>query len=93
MKWFQRYIILGLYIHVFTEMVSYNCFIIFHYYYLNIKILKIYENFQIFETFWNFMKIWNFFEFFWKFWNFEIVWKFWTLKKKNYHFEMFKIIS
>jgi hypothetical protein len=34
-----------------TEMVGYNCFIIFQYYYLNIKILKFYENFEIFKTF------------------------------------------
>ena len=30
------------------EMVGYNCFIIFQYYYLN---LKFYENFEIFEIF------------------------------------------
>ena len=39
--------------------VGYNCFIIFQYYYLNIKILKFYENWN----FWNFFKI---------FWNIEI---------------------
>ena len=38
-----RYIFLG----ILTEMVGYNCFIIFQYYYLNIKILKFYENFEI----------------------------------------------
>jgi hypothetical protein len=31
-------------------MVGYNCFIIFQYYYLNIKILKFYENFEIYEN-------------------------------------------
>ena len=39
-----------------TEMVGYNCFIIFQYYYLNIKILKFYENWN----FWNFLKIISF---------------------------------
>ena len=34
-------------------MVGYNCFIIFQYYYLHIKILKFYENWN----FWNFLKI------------------------------------
>jgi hypothetical protein len=34
-----------MYLH---EMVGYNCFIIFQYYYLN---LKFYENFEIFEIF------------------------------------------
>jgi hypothetical protein len=34
---------LGLLIHVLNQMVGYNCFIIFQYYYLNIKILKLYE--------------------------------------------------
>ena len=45
-------------------MVGYNCFIIFQYYYLNIKILKFYEN-------WNLLTIWKFedFEIFGKFWN------------------------
>ena len=38
---------------VLTEMVGYNCFIIFQYYYLNIKILKFYEN-------WNFLNFENF---------------------------------
>ena len=33
------------------ELVGYNCFIIFQYYYLNIKILKFYENFEIFDIF------------------------------------------
>jgi len=37
-------------------MVGYNCFIIFQYYYLNIKILKFYENFEIFEIL-NFLKL------------------------------------
>ena len=51
-------------------------------------ILKFYENYEIFETFWKF----HHFEFFWnsmkflkvlKFYeNFEILWKFWILKKK-----------
>ena len=38
-------------------MAGYNCFIIFQYYYLNIKILKFYENFEnviIFNFFENF---------------------------------------
>jgi hypothetical protein len=39
-------------------MVGYNCFIIFQYYYLNIKILKFYENFEIYE---NFMQYTNLF--------------------------------
>ena len=34
-----------------TEMVGYN-FIIFQYYYLNIKILKFYEYFEFFWNFW-----------------------------------------
>jgi hypothetical protein len=42
-----------------TEMVGYNCFIIFQYYHLNIKILKFYENW----TFFNFMKILSFWKF------------------------------
>ncbi|CAB9543058.1 hypothetical protein BROOK1789C_665 [Bathymodiolus brooksi thiotrophic gill symbiont] len=33
---------------VLTEMVGYNCFIIFQYYYLKIKILISYENFEFF---------------------------------------------
>ena len=37
-------------------MIGYNCFIIFQYYYLNIKILKCYENLEIFEICWNFGK-------------------------------------
>jgi hypothetical protein len=61
-------------------MVGYICFIIFQYHYLNIKILKFYENFfenfinlnffenfEIFRKFWNFLKILKFsenFEFF-----------------------------
>jgi hypothetical protein len=42
---------------------------VFQYYYLNIKILKFYENL----IFFNFLKILNFL---WNFWNFEIVLKF-----------------
>jgi hypothetical protein len=41
---------------VLTEMVGYNCFIIFQYYYLNIKILIMKT--EIFKT----LKILNFFE-------------------------------
>jgi hypothetical protein len=43
-----------------TEIFETFCFIIFQYYYLNIKILKFYEN-------WNFWKCYHF-EIFWKFW-------------------------
>jgi hypothetical protein len=32
---------------VLIEMVGYDCFIIFQYYLLNIKVLKFYENFEI----------------------------------------------
>jgi hypothetical protein len=39
-------------------MVGYNCFIIFQYYYLDIKILKFYENFEILWKFWIFFLIW-----------------------------------
>jgi hypothetical protein len=44
-----------------------NCFIIFQYYYLNIKILKFDENFEIFESFkilWQFWILRNFWYFF-----------------------------
>ena len=73
-----------------TEMVGYNCFIIFQYHYLNIKILKFHENwkfyhFEFFLKFWNFEIFWKFltlnlfifynFEIFWKFWNFLQFWK------------------
>jgi hypothetical protein len=73
---------------VLTEMVGYNCFIIFQYYYLNIKILKFYENWN----FWNFWKIWNIefflkilisyenFDFFLNFWNFEMFLNFWNIE-------------
>ena len=70
---------LGLWIHVLTEMVGYNCFIIFQYYYLNIKILKFYENFENFyhfDFFWKFWNLMKFLIFFWNFWNFWKCWKF-----------------
>jgi hypothetical protein len=53
-----------------TLFVDYMWFLlhVFQYYYLNIKILKFYENLEFFE-------IWNF----WIFWSFHIFWKFWTL--------------
>jgi hypothetical protein len=49
-------------------MVGYNCFIIFQYYYLNIKSLKFYENWK----FWNLMKILKSLWKFWNLWHFEI---------------------
>ena len=57
---------------------------VFQYYYLNIKILKFYENWNL----WNFMKIlksYENFEFLWifgNFWNLEIFWKFWNFELK-----------
>jgi hypothetical protein len=62
-------------------MVGYNCFIVFQYHYLNIKILKFYENWNFLNflkiwSFWNFLKIlksYEHFEFFWNFWNFEFL--------------------
>jgi hypothetical protein len=59
---------------------------VFQYYYLNIKILKFYENwclkyFEKFEILWKF-EIWNF----WIFWSFHIFWKFWTLNFKFFFF-------
>ena len=45
-------------------MVGYNCFIIFQYYYLNIKILKFYENWNCV----NYLKILKYWSFFYKFW-------------------------
>jgi hypothetical protein len=69
---------------VLTEMVGYNCFIIFQYYYLNIKIfeilwklkfLKLFEKFEILK----FLKIlisYEHFDFFFNFWNFWNVFKF-----------------
>jgi hypothetical protein len=70
--------------------IGYNCFIIFQDY-LNIKILKYDEsfemlwNFESFEMLWNFWKFWNFINFeiyksnkkFMKFFKFWIFWKFW----------------
>jgi hypothetical protein len=73
-------------------MVGYNCFIIFLYYYLNIKILKFYEN-------WNFcyllkiLKIQNFLKIFISyensnifknFWNLEIFKNFWNIDVLNF---------
>ena len=71
-------------------MVGYNCFIISQYHYLNIKILKFYENFLKILSFWK--KKFNFeiseslifSENFEIFWNFESFRKFWTLKKMNF---------
>jgi hypothetical protein len=58
--------------------IGYNCFIIFQDY-LNIKILKYDENFEIL---WNFWKLWKFYENFdlkkKKNWNFLKFLKFWT---------------
>jgi hypothetical protein len=51
-------------------------------------ILKFYENFEIFETFWKFYH----FEFFWnlmKFFSFEILWIFWIFTPKNWNFNKF----
>ena len=65
---------------------------VFQYYYLNIKILKFYENwclkyFEKFEILWKF-EIWNF----WIFWSFHIFWKFWTLNF-FYFFFYFRILK
>ena len=51
-------------------MVTYNCFIIFQYYYLNIKILRFYEILEKNLKFWIF------------FFNFEILCNFWNLHCK-----------
>jgi hypothetical protein len=56
-----------------------NCFITYGS--ILLLILKFYENYEIYETFWKFYH----FEFFWnsmKFLSFEIFWKFWIFKKK-----------
>jgi hypothetical protein len=71
-------------------MVGYICFIIFQYYYLNIKILKCYENWNFlnflkilsFWNFWNRMKILNLFLIFEILKFFEIFEIFWTLTKR-----------
>ena len=43
-------------------MVGYNCFIIFQYYYLNIKILNFFENYIILKFFENFEILYEIFE-------------------------------
>jgi hypothetical protein len=53
---------------------------VFQYYYLNIKILKFYENWN----FWNFLKILKCYE------NFEILRKFWNFEILNFKFKQFK---
>jgi hypothetical protein len=72
---------------VLTEIVGYYCFIIFQYYYLNIKILKFYENWNFLNflkilKYWNFWKSLIFCENFEFCWNFQFCWNFWNLKKK-----------
>jgi hypothetical protein len=58
--------------------IGYNCFIISQDY-LNIKMLKYDENFEIL---WNFCKFWNFINF--EIYQiYQIIWKFWTLKKQK----------
>ena len=51
-------------------MVGYNCFIIFQYYYLNIEILKFYENWN-FLNFWKILSFWNFLKILKSYENFE----------------------
>jgi hypothetical protein len=82
-----------------TEMVGYNCFIIFQYY-LNIKFWNFMktEIFLIFWKYWNLMEILNFFlnfwnfEIFWNFWNFEI-WNFWNFENFELEIDFFLILE
>jgi hypothetical protein len=77
---------------VLTEMVGYNCFIIFQYYYLNIKYIKfwnfmkteIFENFEILIFFFNFDILWKLKFFFLNIWKFFKYWSF--LKILNFKF-------
>ena len=67
-------------------MVGYNCFIIFQYHYLNIKIWKFYENWKFyhFKFFFNilkFLKVLKFSEDFETLWNFLNFLQFWKIFK------------
>ena len=58
---------------ILTELKVLNFYItyVFQYYYLNIKILKYYENWNFLNIFFLILKSYENLELFWKFWNFE----------------------
>ena len=58
---------------IYLYKIGYNCFIIFQYYYLEIKSLKFVK---LFENFMNILKSYEIFESFRILWNFEIFWQF-----------------